>query len=132
MNVYTDPRLLDVQGALDVLPALPLDSGQSASHEALRANGTDTYGRCAVAPLVALTDDNPAKTVTIGDKMGTIGTASTSTGSIAASPESTMKKGTFTLSVNVPSKAGEEIRTPDVQLANPSGATAYIAKSREV
>jgi integrase len=25
MNVYTDPRLLDVRGALDVLPSLPLD-----------------------------------------------------------------------------------------------------------
>jgi len=24
MGVYTDPRLLDVRGALDVLPALPL------------------------------------------------------------------------------------------------------------
>ena len=27
MNVYTDPKLLDVRGALDVLPALPLDGG---------------------------------------------------------------------------------------------------------
>jgi hypothetical protein len=26
MNVYTDPRLVDVRGALDVLPALPLHS----------------------------------------------------------------------------------------------------------
>ena len=34
MNVYTDPRLLDVQGALDVLPALPLDSGQSTTSRA--------------------------------------------------------------------------------------------------
>jgi integrase len=25
MNVYTDPKLLDVRGALDALPALPLD-----------------------------------------------------------------------------------------------------------
>jgi hypothetical protein len=116
MNVYTDPRLLDVQGALDVLPALPLDSGQSASHEALRANGTDTYGRCAVAPLVALTDDKPVKSVTIGDKLGTIGMASGSTDSIAASAENTMQKGTFTFPVNAPSRAGEEIRTPDVQL----------------
>jgi integrase len=30
MNVYTDPRLLDVRGALDVLPALPLDLQDSA------------------------------------------------------------------------------------------------------
>jgi len=25
MNVYTDPRVLDAHGALDALPALPLD-----------------------------------------------------------------------------------------------------------
>ena len=30
MNVYTDPRLLDVRDALDVLPLLPLGSGQAA------------------------------------------------------------------------------------------------------
>ena len=30
MNVYTDPRLLDVRGTLDVLPLLPLGSGQAA------------------------------------------------------------------------------------------------------
>jgi hypothetical protein len=60
MNVYTDPRLLDVRGAFDVLPALQLDSEQGASSEALRATGTDTYGRCSIAPLVALTDDNGA------------------------------------------------------------------------
>jgi hypothetical protein len=35
MNVYTDPRLLDVQGALDVLPALPPD--ESSERELHRA-----------------------------------------------------------------------------------------------
>lgn len=29
MNVYTDPRLLDVRGALDVLPSLSLDAGNA-------------------------------------------------------------------------------------------------------
>jgi hypothetical protein len=54
--------------------------------------GTDTYGRCAVARLVALTDDKPVRTVAIGDKMGTIGMASDSAGSIAGITENTMKK----------------------------------------
>ena len=40
MNVYTDPKLLDVAGALDALPALPL-SGDGAEGEAARATGTD-------------------------------------------------------------------------------------------
>src|SRR5262245_15739076 len=40
MNVYTDPKLLDVRGALDALPALPLH-GNPAEGEAVRATGTD-------------------------------------------------------------------------------------------
>src|SRR5262249_12106260 len=49
-NVYTDPRLLDVAGALDALPALPLDG---ASRQAVKATGT--AGKCvsALAPLLA-------------------------------------------------------------------------------
>jgi hypothetical protein len=39
MNTYTDPELLDVAGALDALPALPLD-GTPARQEQ-RATGTD-------------------------------------------------------------------------------------------
>src|SRR5436190_902037 len=31
VQVYTDPRLLDVRGALDTLPALPLDAGECAA-----------------------------------------------------------------------------------------------------
>lgn len=39
MNTYTDPRLLDVVGALDALPALPLTGGPH--RERARATGTD-------------------------------------------------------------------------------------------
>jgi integrase len=38
MGVYTDPKLLDVRGALDALPSLPLPSDRSES-EAIRATG---------------------------------------------------------------------------------------------
>ena len=37
-NVYTDPKLLDVAGALDALPALPLDAKPQADRQ--RATGT--------------------------------------------------------------------------------------------
>jgi integrase len=40
MSVYTDPKLLDVRGALDVLPALPLDL-DTADRGVLRATRTD-------------------------------------------------------------------------------------------
>ena len=55
-NVYTDPRLLDVAGALDALPALPLDDGSQSA--AAKATGTDAHIldndvhllACALAP----------------------------------------------------------------------------------
>jgi integrase len=60
MTVYTDPALLDVRGALDALPALPLGVGR-AEGEALPATGTEGDFRQAVgsvAPTVAPTPDN--------------------------------------------------------------------------
>src|ERR1039457_7704408 len=40
MGVYTDPKLLDVRGALDALPVLSLDVGLTTP-EAGKATGTD-------------------------------------------------------------------------------------------
>jgi integrase len=56
MNVYTDPRLMDVAGALDALPTLPL-TGTRAECE--RMTGTDAR---AVAPTVAPTRCNGGQT----------------------------------------------------------------------
>ena len=42
MNVYTDPKLLDVQGALDSLPSLDWKKPHSSTGRAvMRATGTD-------------------------------------------------------------------------------------------
>ena len=41
MNVYTDPKLLDVYGALDSLPSLDLDTSPSTERQTMRATGTD-------------------------------------------------------------------------------------------
>ncbi|QDV75310.1 hypothetical protein K2D_35990 [Planctomycetes bacterium K2D] len=45
MNTYTDPRVLDVAGALDSLPALSLNSGPldgaTQDRQLARATGTD-------------------------------------------------------------------------------------------
>ena len=38
MNVYTDPRIFDLAGAVEKLPSLPTDTSQ---REAARATGTD-------------------------------------------------------------------------------------------
>jgi integrase len=57
-NVYTDPKLLDVRGALDALPSLPLRGGPTVERERTRATGTDAFSPGAVAPLVALNHGN--------------------------------------------------------------------------
>jgi len=49
MNTYTDPELLDVRGALNALPDLPLGSTKRGVQE--RATGTDGGG--ALAPMLA-------------------------------------------------------------------------------
>ncbi len=41
MNVYTDPKLLDIHGALDALPLLDLNAERTAERAAARATGTD-------------------------------------------------------------------------------------------
>jgi integrase len=60
MGVYTDPKLLDVRGALDTLPALSLD-GETAERQAMRATGTDSMhkdlGQSLLAPTLAPTVD---------------------------------------------------------------------------
>ena len=50
MNVYTDPKLLGVPGALDALPMLPLNNGQADMAEAARATGTDDLRQSSLAP----------------------------------------------------------------------------------
>jgi hypothetical protein len=41
VGVYTDPRLLDVRGAVEKLPTLPLASRTNTSASAVQATGTD-------------------------------------------------------------------------------------------
>ncbi len=52
MGVYTDPRLLDVAGAFDKLPALPLQGSKPGELETRKATGTDDRN-LSVAPMVA-------------------------------------------------------------------------------
>ncbi len=76
-NVYTDPRLLDTRGALDVLPALPLDGPKD---EAMKMTGTDTIDafpegpdpespRQLVLQLVPTPDDS-SESVDTPDQIG--------------------------------------------------------------
>jgi hypothetical protein len=66
-NVYTDPKLLDVAGALDALPTLPLGTEQSTTRERARSTGTETYGQLSVALPVALTPDKSGVSLSFPD-----------------------------------------------------------------
>ena len=55
MNVYTDPKLLDVQGTLDLLPSLDLNPSPSTERAAMRATGTnDQDTKPSLRPPVSL------------------------------------------------------------------------------
>jgi len=53
MNTYTDPKLLDVAGAIESLPTLPLEGGRQTEAGALSATGTDDSTASQFAPEFA-------------------------------------------------------------------------------
>ena len=55
MNTYTDPKLLDVYGALDSLPSLPLTDAPRSQREVAKATGTDDLRASTVTPAVTPT-----------------------------------------------------------------------------
>ena len=63
MQTYTDPRLLDVAGALNVLPDLPLDDASDSR----RARATGTDGRKLVPGLVPASGTECAPVATNAD-----------------------------------------------------------------
>lgn len=87
-NVYTDPRLLDVSGAVNSLPGLPLDD--SASAERVKITGTfDTGSACAtVAPTVS----NCRQLLAKADKAGNPATGNTMLPRTAVSAEPVSSK----------------------------------------
>ena len=68
-NVYTDPRLLDISGALDALPNLPIDRRPETKKELNADVAIGVRDRTSVALPVALDvarpSDNPRQTVCI-------------------------------------------------------------------
>ena len=53
MNVYTDPKLLDIHGALESLPKFDLKNDPRPERIALKSTGTDPNPLSLVAPTVA-------------------------------------------------------------------------------
>ena len=76
MNVYTDPRLLDIAGALESLPAMPLGHRPDEKQQQ-QATGTDP-SFSLVAPMVAPNSGKESKLGTITDNSKRVATFSES------------------------------------------------------
>ncbi len=77
MNIYTDPRLLDVAGALDALPALPLGDGRQS--ERMKATGTDA---ASLVPVLVPTARNQSTHGANADKEAPVRLTAGSAGSL--------------------------------------------------
>jgi integrase len=111
MGVYTDPKLLDVRGALDALPGLPVQGSRPVG-ESYRATGTEGRAR-TVAPMVAPTADKRGQSPSIAGKSAASGLPNTF--AVSGSPDK--RRGPLTTPVSEPLSRGERIRTSD--LLNP-------------
>jgi integrase len=102
MNVYTDPKLLDVRGALDALPALPL---HEANQEAIRATGTEGEpGKFALQ--FAQTQCKPVQTETTADRMTGEQEQTMRCDSLAVMSSEDKRKGRLSSADNRPSVSG--------------------------
>ncbi len=69
MNVYTDPKLLDVAGAMEALPALPLGAGSASGRNRPKATGTDDSTPSPLVPVLVPTTGKPCILGSILDKV---------------------------------------------------------------
>src|SRR5262249_3414550 len=105
MNVYTDPRLLDVRGALDVLPALPLHDDQRRRKSVL-VTGADDACAGTVAPPVAPTLCNGAQPGSLADNAGEEQGPKAGYGDVAESGTGDKRRGPLTTPVGGPAGVG--------------------------
>ncbi len=69
MNVYVDPKLLDVHRALVGLPQLPLLDGQNDPQKILTPTDTEEFPQFSLAPGLAPTLFNSSKSESIPDNV---------------------------------------------------------------
>ena len=100
MNVYTDPKLLDVAGAMESLPALPLGDGRQTAENILSATGTNDSTALRFAPGFAPTTDKTRTLQSILDKVTGATKQSRATDVVAASAYPVNRKDPLTTAVN--------------------------------
>jgi hypothetical protein len=112
MNVYTDPKLLDVRGALDALPSLPL----TPAPETTRATGTAGIVD-KVLSLLAPTFDKSGHSRASAVKMTGHGHLGQGDEELAVTGDADKRKEPLTIPVSGSVRRGDWIRTSD--LLNP-------------
>ncbi len=107
MNTYTDPRLLDVHGALNSLPGLPLNGGESECQPATGTADASAVTGSKIAPVLAPKSDKPGKSWATSDKRRTEPTNQTedSPSDVSAFPGN--RKTPLTPSVNEVHQVGD-------------------------
>ena len=118
MNVYTDPKLLDVAGAMEALPALPLGDGRQTAANVLSATGTDDSTASPLVPVLVPTTGKPRTLQSILDKIASRSREDrATTGAVAASAYPVKRNNPLTTAVNGLLRVGETgTRTRDLQL----------------
>ncbi len=100
MNTYTDPKLLDVAGAMEALPALPLMGREGTEAVALSTTGTDDSAACQFAPKFAPTTGKPCTLQSIMGKIASAAEKSRATAAVAASAYPVKRNNPLTSAVN--------------------------------
>jgi integrase len=117
MNTYTDPKLLDVAGALESLPALPLDAERPRNRESVRATGTDDLSPSKFAPAFAPTRAIRGHTPSSADQTTREEELQLTTHTIVVSDSADNEKRSLSLADNERQEnRGDMIRTCDFQL----------------
>jgi len=106
MNVYTDPRLLDVHGALDALPELPLQRDTQQPTTQNRATGTDRQTAAQFAPEFAPNLRKGGQLLSIVDPMGGRGERHGQPTPRAVTPDGVNGKGPLSITDNDPPQSG--------------------------
>ena len=100
MNVYTDPKLLDVAGAMESLPAPPLGTGPQREAAAVSATGTDDLPPSPLVPTLVPTTGKSCILGSIRDKLTSNGGEGEKAGAVAVSACPVKRNNPLTSAVN--------------------------------
>jgi integrase len=100
MNTYTDPKLLDVAGAMDSLPALPLGAGPQTEAVALSATGTEDWTPSPLVPTLVPTTVKSSTLQSIIDKAASAAQKSGATNAVDVSAYPVKQNNPLTRAVN--------------------------------